>query len=85
MRHGEEFGVETANEYERQADNFMNEPLGSGVLECVRADGCVVRFDPATSIFGVRSQTGRILTFMVVRPLRSSTQTPLEYFRRNCS
>jgi hypothetical protein len=83
VRHGEEFGTKTADEYERLADAFMMGPLRDGALECSR-DGDLVRFDPGTNEFGVLTTDGHIATFMVLRPLPSDPQTPLQYFQSNC-
>jgi filamentous hemagglutinin len=83
VRHGEEFGAGSADEYERQADIFMIGPLRDGALECTR-DGDLVRFDPRTDEFGVLTRDGHIATFMILRPLPSDRQTALEYFKSNC-
>ena len=79
-----EFGVETADEYGRLADAFMLGVRRLGVLECSRANGDLVRFDPSTSEFGVRTAAGFVLTYMIVVPLPSSHQTALQYFQSNC-
>lgn len=84
VRHREEFGAATADEYERLADAFMTEPLRDGALECTHRDGGIARFDPGTNEFGVLTAEGDISTFMIVRPLPSSRQTSFEYFQSNC-
>ena len=48
VRHGEEFDAETADEYQRRADEFMNGPLRQGALECRKINGDLIRFDPST-------------------------------------
>lgn len=83
-RHGQEFGVETADEYERLADAFMAGSLRDGALECFRANGDLVRFDPRTEEFGILVTAGHIATFMIVQPLPGSRQTSLQYFRSQC-
>jgi hypothetical protein len=83
-RHGQEFGTASADEYERLAEAFMRGPLRDGALECSRANGDLVRFDPRTDEFGVIATAGHIMTFMIVRPLLSSWQTSMQYFRSNC-
>lgn len=83
VRHGEEFGAATADEYERLADAFLMEPLRDGALECTRK-GDLIRFDPRTNEFGIRATQGHIATFMVLRVLPSDRKTALEYFQSNC-
>jgi hypothetical protein len=85
VRYGQEFGTATADEYGRLADAFMMEPLREGVLECQRRrDGARVRFDPKTNEFGILTIAGHIATFMIVQPLRSSSQTPRQYYEAAC-
>jgi len=83
VRHGEELGATTADEYERLADDFMMGPLRAGALECAR-EGDLVRFHPGTCEFGVLTKDGHIATFMVIRRLPNDRQTPLQYFQSNC-
>jgi pyocin large subunit-like protein len=83
VRHGEEFGSASADEYERRADAFMIGPLRDGAMEC-RRGGDLLRFDPRTAEFGVLAVGGNIRTFMIVRPLPSARQTALEYFQSKC-
>lgn len=83
-RHGQEFLAETADEYERLADVFMTGTLRAGASECFRSNGDLVRFDPRTDEFGVRSVVGLICTYMIVRPLPHHGQTSLQYFQSNC-
>lgn len=83
-RHGQEFQASTADEYERLADAFMIGPLRQGALECLNTEGNIVRFDPRTEEFGVLTGAGHIATFMIVRPLPSSRQTSMDYFRSKC-
>ena len=62
----------------------MMEPLREGALQCIKANGDLVRFDPRTEEFGVRATAGHILTFMIARPLPSARQTSLQYFQSQC-
>ena len=84
VRHGQEFGTETAADYERRADAFMTAWLQTGILECYRKNGDRVRFNPETNEFGVSTGLGEILTFMIVRPLAGSRQTALQYYESAC-
>ena len=83
-RHGAEFNARNAAAYERMADDFMDGPLPSGMLECKRKDGGRVRFDPITSALGIVTKDGDIATYFLNRPLPGSRQTALDYFRASC-
>lgn len=50
-KHGREFGTLTADEYLRQAQILRDQPVSKDVLEVVRADGVVTRFDKTTGAF----------------------------------
>lgn len=83
-RHGDELLAKSADEYERLAEAFMMGPVRDGALECFRVNGDLVRFDPRTNEFGILATAGNVVTFMIVKQLPSSQQTPLQYFRSNC-
>lgn len=63
-------------EYRCAARQFMGDNPGSGVLERVRPGGDVLRVDPRTGYFGVRSPDGAIRTFF--RP----DGDPVAYFNK---
>ena len=50
-KHGREFGAINQAEYLRQAQALRDRPAGGEVLETVRADGVITRFDRATGAF----------------------------------
>jgi len=50
-KHGHEFGGLSAEEYLRQAQTLRDRPAGKEVLEVVRADGVITRFDKASGAF----------------------------------
>lgn len=50
-KHGREFGQITADEYLRQAQTLRDRPAGKDVLEVVRADGVVTRFEKSSGAF----------------------------------
>jgi pyocin large subunit-like protein len=77
--HGADFGAKNAVDYARQAQNFMHNP-GAGVLSKYRANGDVVRFDPATNAFGVMDKTGAARTFYKPDPGKHGYPTNLDYF-----
>lgn len=71
-----EFG--SVREYVAAARAFHSGAPGEGVLEGVRKNGDVVRFDPKTGYFGIRTQSGVIRTFF--RPEGDATAR-MGYFR----
>jgi pyocin large subunit-like protein len=50
-KHGREFGDITMDEYLRQAQELRDRPLGGSVLEKVRTDRVITRFDRTNSAF----------------------------------
>jgi pyocin large subunit-like protein len=50
-KHGREFGDISAEEYLRQAQTLRDRPAGKDVLEVVRADGVITRFDNVNGAF----------------------------------
>jgi len=53
-------------------------------MECKRSNGGIVRFDPATTAFGTKSNDGHIYTFMLIKPPYSDGLTPEKYFEKAC-
>ena len=83
-RHGTEFAAKTPDEYEKMAGKFKYDPLPSGVKECRRSDGGIVRFDPRTAVFGTMSKERRIHTYMVVLPPYPDGKTAESYYVGAC-
>jgi filamentous hemagglutinin len=79
-RHGSDFGAATPEEYERQADDFLNGPRGDEVLEKVRPNGDIVRYNPTTDEFGVTRADGTIRTYFKPDPAVHPYPTNLDYF-----
>jgi len=50
-KHGAEFGSISREEYLRQAQALRDSPAGGDILETVRADGVITRFDRKTGAF----------------------------------
>ena len=50
-KHGAEFGSISREEYLRQAQILRDSPAGGDILEAVRADGVITRFDRKTGAF----------------------------------
>lgn len=62
-KHGREFGTITAEDYLRQAQTLRDRPTGKDVLEVVRADGVISRFDQQSGAFLAFNQDLTIRTF----------------------
>ena len=50
-KHGREFGSISKEEYLRLAQTLRDRPAGGDMLEAVRADGVITRFDRASGAF----------------------------------
>jgi filamentous hemagglutinin len=79
-RHGRDVGATSAADYERLASDFLTGPLATGVLEKTRANGDIVRFDPATQLFGIIRPNGIIRTFFKPDPAVHGLASNLDYF-----
>jgi filamentous hemagglutinin len=79
-RHGADFGATSAAQYERAADGFLSGTRGTGVLEKVRPNGDIVRYDPATEAFGIIKPDGTIRTYYKPDPAVHGYRTNLDYF-----
>lgn len=62
-KHGREFGTLSAEEYLRQAQTLRDRPASKDVLEVVRADGVISRFDQQSGAFLAFNQDLTIRTF----------------------
>jgi len=62
-KHGAEFGGIGVDEYLRRAQTLRDRPAGGAVLEAIRADGVITRFDRATGDFLAADPDGTIRTF----------------------
>jgi hypothetical protein len=62
-KHGREFGAITQAEYLRQAQSLRDRAAGGEVLEIVRADGVITRFDRATGAFLAFNPNATIRTY----------------------
>lgn len=74
-KHGREFGDISMEEYLLQAKTLRDRPAGGMVLELVRSDGVITRFDRTTGDFIAFNPDGLIRTFF--RPSAGEA-----YFRR---
>lgn len=62
-KHGREFGRITRQDYLRQAQLLRDAKVGGPVLEAVRADGVITRYDQQTGAFIAFNPNGVIRTF----------------------
>lgn len=62
-KHGAEFGNITKQDYLRQAQLLRDAQVGGPVLEAVRSDGVITRFDRQTGAFIAVNPNGVIRTF----------------------
>ncbi len=74
-KHGREFGASSPAEYLRMAQALRDRPAGGDVLEAVRGDGVVTRFDRASGAFLASDADGTIRTYF--KPAAGEA-----YFRR---
>jgi hypothetical protein len=79
-RHGSDFGAQSPAEYQDQASNFTTGEKPAGVLEKVRPNGDVVRYDPNTDEFGVASRDGIIRTYYKPDPSVHGYPTNMDYY-----
>jgi hypothetical protein len=64
-KHGAEFNAATPQAYLALAQALRDRPAGGEVLELVRADGVITRFDRETGAFLAFERDGVIRTFFV--------------------
>ncbi len=62
-KHGREFGNISQEEYLRRAQELRDTPAGGPILEIVKADGIVTRFDKRSGAFGAYNRDRTIRTF----------------------
>ncbi|HEY3940443.1 MAG TPA: hypothetical protein VGL97_23650 [Bryobacteraceae bacterium] len=78
--HGGDFGARTEAEYQQQASDFLTRIKPQGVLEKIRPNGDIVRYNPATEEFGVLSKSGAVRTYYKPDPAIHGYPTNLDYF-----
>jgi hypothetical protein len=69
-----------ATEYQTMANGFLTEPLPTGDLEKTRANGDVVRYNPATEEFGIVMGKGTIRTYYKPDPTVHGKGSSMDYF-----
>ncbi len=77
-RHGADFGATSADDYARQAFEFLQQP---GTLTKIDPKTGVIRvYDPATEAFGAYNPTGTTRTFYIPDPAKHGYPTNLDYW-----
>jgi pyocin large subunit-like protein len=64
-KHGSEFGHISKQEYLRLAQELRDAPPGGPILQYVRPDGAITRFDKRKGYFGAYNPEGTIRTFFI--------------------
>jgi pyocin large subunit-like protein len=62
-KHGREFGSITVEQYLRGAQELRDRPAGGAILESVRPDGSIMRFDRKSGDFIAFNRDGVIRTY----------------------
>jgi len=83
--HGSDFGATSEVEYEAMAVAFLNSPVRGTILQGIRSNGDVVRFNTATEAFAVMRRDGVIRTYFKPDPYWHGFSDSLAYFRRECA
>ncbi len=66
--------------YNSMANAFLHGSPGPGVLQKVRVNGDIVRYNPITNEFGVVSTNGTVRTFFRPDPAKHGYPTNMDYF-----
>ena len=64
-KHGAEFGSISQQEYLSLAQALRDAPVGGPILQYVRADGVITKFDQTHGYFGAYNPDGTIRTFFI--------------------
>ena len=64
-KHGQEFGSITRGQYLELAQALRDAPKGGDILQAVRGDGVITRFDRRNGYFGAYNPDGTIRTFFI--------------------
>ena len=63
IKHGYQFGAISQENYLEDAKKLLDAPQGTGILEKIRENGDILRYNPSTKEFAVMTKTGRIRTY----------------------
>jgi hypothetical protein len=81
-KHNEEFAPPFATQeaYEQAGNKFMSDKPLAGVLQKVRPNGDIVRYNPSTEEFGILRKDGILRTYFIPDPAKHGYPTNLDYF-----
>lgn len=90
IRQRAEFACADSIEYERLTDEFLGQPLDTGMWECYRrkpdgSRGDYIRYNDVTGEFGVLSEINVIRTYFIPDPADHGLANNLAYFRQECA
>ena len=74
----------TVEEYETAAMAFLTTPSTSAIMEGVRRNGDIVRYDPLSNEFAICDRDGTILTYFKPTPVVHRERDNVTYFRKQC-
>ena len=87
--HNYEFNPEftSADAYEAAAIEFLRRELtpGTTMLECIRRNGDIIRFDTRTDEFAICNRDGYLKTYYRADTYWHRQESNLAYFRQQCA
>jgi filamentous hemagglutinin len=74
----------TAQEYESAGIAFLTAPLGGAIMEGVRQNGDIVRYDSQSNEFAICDRSGILLTYFKPNPAVHRERDNIAYFKAQC-
>jgi pyocin large subunit-like protein len=75
----------SADAYEAAAVQFLTKTRTTTILECVRRNGDIIRFDQTSDEFAICSHDGILKTYYKPTPLWHQRNSNLLYFWEQCA
>ena len=87
LDHNREFEpeFESADEYETAAIEFLTKKAWNTMLECVRRNGDVIRFDTRTNEFAICNRYRQLKTYYKPDTYWHKQESNLAYFKGQCA
>ena len=87
LNHKDEFQppFKSSDEYEAKAIEFLTRQPWDTMLECVRRNGDVIRFDTRTDEFAICDRDGHLKTYYKPDTYWHRQESNLAYFRGQCA
>jgi len=84
--HQDEFDppFSSAEEYETAGIAFLTAPLAGAIMEGVRRNGDIIRYNPKTQEFAICDRDGILLTYYKPDPRTHRQRNNLTHFRGQC-